>query len=135
MRKGFMIKKTVALLAATGIIFSAYPTGVYAEAGDTAQTSEVQETGAKADAKTDAASLEDNLVTTKHEVTIRGKKIPYTAEAGTVILESGGYTCEMFYTAYTRDDVENLKERPITFAFNGGPGASSYCIQFGCMGP
>ena len=40
----------------------------------------------------------------------------------------------MFYVAYTRDGAAK-EARPITFAFNGGPGASSAYLHLGTMGP
>ena len=156
------MKKTIAILTAAILLLCALPTGLYAAPKDDADTSSKaseateasEDSKATGDSKTsdesespevsdeaetaekpDEASPEDNIVTTKHSVVIKGQTIPYTAEAGTVTLESGGVTCEMYYAAYTRDDVEDTNDRPITFAFNGGPGASSYCIQFGCLGP
>ena len=74
-------------------------------------------------------------VSTRHSSVIRGRKIDYTATAGTITVEEGESKCELFYIAYTRDDVDNPDERPITFAFNGGPGASSTYINFLCLGP
>ena len=50
------------------------------------------------------------------------------------MLETGGKKCEIFYTAYTLDG-KNTKERPITFAFNGGPGSASMFLHIGCLGP
>ena len=41
----------------------------------------------------------------------------------------------MFYVAYTRDDVPGAARRPITFAFNGGPGSSSVWLHMGALGP
>ena len=41
----------------------------------------------------------------------------------------------VFFIAYTRDDVENMSERPITFSFNGGPGSSSVWLHLGVLGP
>ncbi|MBR5766994.1 MAG: hypothetical protein IKX95_09440 [Lachnospiraceae bacterium] len=154
------MKRAIAILTAAILLLCALPTGLYAAPKDTDTTGDPKATEAAGDSKTkeeadkdetvdasdesetaetaekpDEASPEDNIVTTKHSVVIKGQTIPYTAEAGTVTLESGGATCEMYYAAYTRDDVEDTNDRPITFAFNGGPGSSSYCIQFGCLGP
>ena len=33
--------------------------------------------------------------------------------------------CEIYFTAYTANGVEDIAQRPITFAFNGGPGSAS----------
>ncbi len=74
---------------------------------------------------------------TKHEITIHGTKIPYTAIAGTLILkkEDGKPWAFMFYVAYTRDDTPDPSKRPLTFSFNGGPGSSSVWLHLGALGP
>ena len=36
---------------------------------------------------------------------------------------------------YTLDGVKNLTQRPVTFAFNGGPGSSSIWLHMGILGP
>ena len=41
----------------------------------------------------------------------------------------------MFYVAYTKDDVTDLAKRPVTFTFNGGPGAASIWLHLGAFGP
>lgn len=74
----------------------------------------------------------------QHTVTIGGEKIKYTATAGyiTVNSEVGEDQAYIFYTAYTRDDIStNKAKRPVTFTFNGGPGASSAWLHLGTMGP
>lgn len=43
-------------------------------------------------------------------------------------------TAELFYTAYTLDGADVTK-RPITFLFNGGPGASSIYLHMAAIGP
>src|SRR5215472_12326978 len=74
---------------------------------------------------------------TKHEITINGKKIPYTATAGTLVLkkEDGKPWASIFYVAYTRDDITDATRRPLTFTFNGGPGSSSVWLHMGALGP
>ncbi|MCR4655791.1 MAG: hypothetical protein K5770_06135 [Lachnospiraceae bacterium] len=135
------MKRKIALLMVVGLLLGVWPAGVFAAENDTLQDSEAPaaseevQTSEPADAAEEAGLSGDNIVTTRHEVTIKGEKIPYTAEAAMIDLESGGSICRMFYTAYTRDDAEDVSARPITFAFNGGPGASSFYIQFGCLGP
>jgi carboxypeptidase C (cathepsin A) len=37
--------------------------------------------------------------------------------------------------AYTRDDVSDMAKRPVTFTFNGGPGAASIWLHLGALGP
>ncbi|MCR4808193.1 MAG: hypothetical protein K5857_11045 [Lachnospiraceae bacterium] len=82
-----------------------------------------------------AAEKEEEPVSTKHTITLHGEEIEYTATAGTMTINNGDEECEIFYITYIKDGVEDVSERPITFAFNGGPGASSSYINFLCMGP
>ncbi|TAV81289.1 S10 family peptidase [Rhizobium leguminosarum] len=72
---------------------------------------------------------------TEHALTIGDRKIAYTATAGTLDLfgQDGAQTGAIFYTAYVaRDGGPN---RPLTFAFNGGPGAASAYLHLGLVGP
>ena len=84
---------------------------------------------------------EDNLSVTHHSVTINGEEIRYTATTGTLVLkeetdkEGEKAKASVFFIAYTRDDVEDTSERPITFSFNGGPGSSSVWLHLGVLGP
>lgn len=74
---------------------------------------------------------------TIHSITLSGRKLDYQAKAGTLSLLSGkgDVTAEIFYVAYTRQPATGGKERPITFVFNGGPGAASAYLQLGAIGP
>src|SRR5882724_1080707 len=80
---------------------------------------------------------EEKSVQTKHAVRIGGQEIKYTATAGTMLLklEDGTPKASVFFVAYTRDDVADASRRPITFAFNGGPGAGSLWLHVGALGP
>lgn len=80
---------------------------------------------------------EEKTSRTSHTVRIGGQEIKYTATAGTLNLkkEDGTVTASIFYIAYTRDGVENMARRPLTFAFNGGPGSSSVWLHLGTLGP
>ena len=73
---------------------------------------------------------------TKGTVTIKGKAIPYTATTGFMNItdDNGTVKATMFYVAYVRTDMASEK-RPITFAFNGGPGSSSVWLHMGALGP
>jgi carboxypeptidase C (cathepsin A) len=74
---------------------------------------------------------------TRHEVTIGGQKIRYTATVGWLIMkdDAGKPIARFGYTAYTRDGVKDLAQRPVLFAFNGGPGSSSIWLHMGILGP
>nr|MCR5406216.1 hypothetical protein [Lachnospiraceae bacterium] len=130
------MKKTIAMLTVTSLLLGIWPAGVFGATDDASDAEQMSaEAAVPQETETEDANPEgDNIVTTKHEAVIKGETVSYTAETGTVTLKSGGVTCEMFYTAYTRDDAGDANDRPVTFAFNGGPGSSSYYIQF-CLGP
>src|SRR5438094_480760 len=70
------------------------------------------------------------------EITVGGRKIAYTATAGTLALfdQSGDKTAAVFYTAYISKGADAAR-RPLTFAFNGGPGAASVYLNLGLAGP
>ncbi|WNV87686.1 S10 family serine carboxypeptidase-like protein [Umezawaea sp. Da 62-37] len=88
-----------------------------------------------------SAELMDDIVTTRHVLTVKGGKLAYTAKAGRLILrkeviEDGSFQpqAEVFITSYTVDDADP-GTRPVTFAFNGGPGSSSIWLHMGLLGP
>ncbi|MBL7999922.1 MAG: peptidase S10, partial [Candidatus Kapabacteria bacterium] len=73
---------------------------------------------------------------TTHSVTIGGRQLRYTATAGFMRLtdDTGKPKADVFYMAYTADTGKG-GERPVTFAFNGGPGSSSVWLHCGALGP
>jgi carboxypeptidase C (cathepsin A) len=75
-------------------------------------------------------------VATHHQITVDGKLLKYTATAGRLPIKRGDgkIEAEMFYVAYTVDGQEAAK-RPLTFAFNGGPGSASIWLHMGALGP
>jgi len=91
--------------------------------------------------KTTPPIPEEKTSVTHHTIEINGTEIHYTATAGTLILnepdEEKGEKAKasIFYIAYTKDDIENPADRPITFSFNGGPGSSSVWMHLGLLGP
>lgn len=89
---------------------------------------------------------QERIVETKHTVLIDEKEIHYTVTAGTIILkqeaegenkkaEGEKSKASIFFIAYTRDDVDDPNQRPLTFSFNGGPGSSSVWLHLGVLGP
>ena len=76
-------------------------------------------------------------VVTHHDITINGHQIHYTATAGTFLLKSGEDKpiALIGFTAYTKDGTTSPDNRPITFAYNGGPGSSSIWLHMGALGP
>ena len=79
----------------------------------------------------------ERTVVTHASVTIGGQRIPYTATAGTLLLynEKHEATASVFYIAYTEDRKADPATRPITFAYNGGPGYASALVDIGGFGP
>ena len=75
-------------------------------------------------------------VVTHHQITVDGKLLKYTATAGRLPIKraDGKIEAEMFFVGYTLDGPEAAK-RPLTFAFNGGPGSSSIWLHMGALGP
>ncbi len=66
-------------------------------------------------------------------VEVGGKTLKYTATVGHLPVrnEKGDITAQVVFTAYTMPG----KNRPVTFALNGGPGASSVYLNLGAIGP
>lgn len=75
-------------------------------------------------------------VVTHQQATINGRVLRYTATAGRLPIkrEDGKIEAEMFFVAYTLDGA-NAAQRPLTFAFNGGPGSASVWLHMGALGP
>ncbi len=62
-----------------------------------------------------------------------GQTLQYEVTVGTINARdpSGKIAGKVVYTSYTIPG----RDRPVTFAFNGGPGASSVFLNFGAIGP
>lgn len=81
----------------------------------------------------------DNLSVTEHQLTIDGKPLKYKATAGTMRMkdEAGKPRADFFFVAYEKlpEEGEPQDDRPVTFVFNGGPGAASVWLHLGTAGP
>jgi carboxypeptidase C (cathepsin A) len=75
-------------------------------------------------------------VVTHHQVTADGKLLKYNATAGRLPIKRGDgkIEAEMFFVSYTLDG-QDAGTRPVTFAFNGGPGSASVWLHMGALGP
>jgi carboxypeptidase C (cathepsin A) len=69
----------------------------------------------------------------KQSAVIGGKRVDYIATVGSVKDDKGKTIGEVVYTAYTVPG--HGAARPVTFAFNGGPGAASVFLNLGAIGP
>ena len=86
-------------------------------------------------AKEPPAHHEEAFSETQHSIVVDGETIDYTATAGRIVLKEehdDAKKASFFFTAYTKDGADPA-ERPIVFAFNGGPGSSRPILQ--CSGP
>jgi len=86
--------------------------------------------------KPEPETFEPVARTTQHRITIDGKPVEYEATIGWLIMQEEGKPIARFgYTAYHRTGSAARRDRPITFAFNGGPGSSSLWLHMGILGP
>ena len=79
---------------------------------------------------------EEKTVVTHHSARIGGQQMNYTATVGTYVVRADDDTpkATFFYVAYTKDDVPDITQRPVSFVYNGGPGSASLFTHMG-MGP
>ncbi len=86
----------------------------------------------------------DDLITSQHTIGSGRHRLSYTATAGRVVLREevveekkflgAKPRAEIFSVSYVLDGAEP-GTRPVTFAFNGGPGSSSVWLHLGLLGP
>jgi carboxypeptidase C (cathepsin A) len=127
MPRGTVVRQILqSALLATLIVASFSP----AYAGDDAKTAAAQD-GANTDGFHLPPFPADAHVSQSIEVD--GKTLKYTVTVGTLPVrdDKGNITGQVVFTAYTMPG----KNRPVTFALNGGPGASSVYLNFGAIGP
>ena len=73
--------------------------------------------------------------TVRQTTTVGGRTVAYTATVGSLPVrdEKGHRIADVVYTAYLAEG--SGRDRPVTFAFNGGPGAASCYLNLGAIGP
>jgi len=83
-----------------------------------------------------ATAAEEKVSQTSHAIRLDGREIKYTATTGTVPirLEDGKVAARMFFVAYMKDG-EDVKNRPVSFLYNGGPGSASVWLHMGSFAP
>jgi len=120
------------LLSSALFVFLAGPYAISAQ-----QSKPAEQSGQEKPKDEKKPAPEEKSIQTKHTARIGGQEIKYTATAGTMLLklEDGTPKASVFYVAYTKDDVSDLGQRPITFTFNGGPGSASIWLHLGALGP
>lgn len=81
---------------------------------------------------------DNQIVTTMHQIRVGGRLLRYTARAGRLPIldnETGEVHAWIFFIAYTLDSPATGRPRPLTFLWNGGPGASSSLVHLLGFGP
>ena len=85
-----------------------------------------------------ALSMEQiNEVSKTNTVVIDGENITYTVTAGLLPVadQNGKEMVRIFSVSYERLLEREDPSRPVTFAFNGGPGVAAMFLHFGAFGP
>jgi carboxypeptidase C (cathepsin A) len=75
--------------------------------------------------------------TTQHVVDLPGRSLHFHAIAGAIPLsdaQSGEPQADVAFTAFLLDGAD-AATRPVSFIFNGGPGAASAWLDLGAIGP
>lgn len=128
-----------------GSASSSEQSGAASREGSDAATSGSAETSKSGAGETSkSAEPTDDLVERQHARTVGGMKLAYTTRTGRIVLreelleegKAAGHKpkATVFITAYTLDGAD-ARTRPVTFAFNGGPGSSSVWLHLGLLGP
>ena len=73
----------------------------------------------------------------RHAIEVGGETVEYDAVVGGVVLTNGEGEAadELYYTAYFRTNGAPPADRPLVFAYNGGPVSASLWLHMGIMGP
>ncbi|HEX9535094.1 MAG TPA: hypothetical protein VF924_06450, partial [Stellaceae bacterium] len=67
---------------------------------------------------------------------LNGRRLDYEAVAETLpVSDAKGNTTASIFTVSYLTDAENGSARPVSFVFNGGPGAASVFLHLGALGP
>ncbi len=92
---------------------------------------------------TETATPVDEVSATAHQLKLGDRILDYTATCGRVVVREEEYADDTFkghapklelsFTSYVAAGED--PSRPVTFAFNGGPGSSSVWLHLGLLGP
>jgi carboxypeptidase C (cathepsin A) len=79
----------------------------------------------------------DHLSVTEHSIQLNGQPLTYRATAGTIQLktETDKPRANFSFVAYEKLPTTRPSARPITYVFNGGPGAAAVWLHLGAAGP
>jgi carboxypeptidase C (cathepsin A) len=122
--------RTFALVLLLSVSFAANAAPLWA------QDDKKDDTKADKDDKKDVPVPAETTTVTHHEMSLGGHSVRYTATVGNLVIKNDDDKPygSGFYVAYTLDGAE-AKSRPVTFLYNGGPGAASIWLHMGSVGP
>ncbi|MGA8500304.1 MAG: hypothetical protein WB683_02060 [Candidatus Sulfotelmatobacter sp.] len=129
------MKKTVVFVVMAILLVLAQSLQVAAQDAEKPADKDAKAADAKPSPEPPAPKEESSV--TDHTIKIGGQTIPYKATASTTLIkdDKGDPTASIFTIAYTRSDVKDMSQRPISFVYNGGPGSSSIWLHMGAFGP
>jgi carboxypeptidase C (cathepsin A) len=144
MANSFAGSRHARLVPALLALLVAFASGVHAQdapsdPSSTASSQKAGEKGGHTNAPAPAAAEQHRLPpdsTTKQTIVLPGRTLAFTATAGSIRLFNGKGEpqADIAYTAYQLDGADTAT-RPVTFLFNGGPGAASAYLQLAATGP
>ncbi|HTJ30938.1 MAG TPA: hypothetical protein VL346_10570 [Acidobacteriaceae bacterium] len=124
-------------------LFGAAAALAFAFVLSSAASAQQQERRTVTDTKEESKDLlipKEETAVTQHQINVAGKEIHYTATAGNLLISKEEHDQlekpyhSVFYIAYTEDGAD-LKTRPVTFLYNGGPGSATLWLEMGSVGP
>jgi len=130
-----MMKRLSLLLLILSVAAPVWAQGRGGRGGQPPSTTEPA-AGSSAPREEYAGPAEEKISQTSHTIRLDGRDIKYTATAGTlsIRLDNDVVVARMFFVAYTRDG-EDVKTRPLSFLYNGGPGAATIWLHMGSFAP
>ena len=133
----FVLLRSLAILV--GLLMAAAPAFAEEPTASVSAASRQQASAKSPGDATPAADAAKHLPadsTTQQKLTLQGRTLDFRATAGTIVLsdDKGSPEVEVAFIAYQLDGAD-ASTRPVTFVFNGGPGAGSAWLQLGAIGP
>ena len=132
-----MIRKIFGLIVVAILLALSQASQVAAQEPEKSEKSEKDAKPAEVKPAPEPPAPKEESSVTDHSIKIGGQTIAYKATASTTLVkdEKGEPTASIFTIAYTRSDVKDMSQRPISFVYNGGPGSSSIWLHMGAFGP
>ena len=129
------MRKSISTLALLFVVSTSFA-AAQGRGGQQAQQPQAQAAQNAGPREEFAGPNEEKISQTSHTVRLDGREIKYTATAGTlpIRLDNGQVVARMFFVAYSKDG-EDVKTRPLSFLYNGGPGAATIWLHMGSFAP